>query len=266
MRGQVDARSVDAATHAQLLPRRRRQPPRLRRARRARPAEPDVVGQPHPGVRARARAARAGPRGERVHRGARQRRDRTTSASGSARRPRPSPLPRRSSPTPRPTASSQAYRAGDRRRPVAAGAAAADGVPDRRRQTAGRVLRRVPAAVARLDRADRQRSNSVIDATANAQRRRGAARHVWIYGGARGLRDAAHARAHLVRRRGPWSARCAGSPPPHARCRRRQLPQLVESLRTGGDVERRSQPTPHRGARRRTRSASSRRRSTTSRP
>ena len=84
----IDARHRDRSVGARVLPRRRRPPPRLRRARRARPRQRRRLGEPDSRVLARARAARARPRGERVHRGARRAARRRTSASGSARRPR----------------------------------------------------------------------------------------------------------------------------------------------------------------------------------
>ena len=83
---------------AQLLPRRRRATARLRRAGRSRPRERRRLRQPHPGVRARAGATRAGPRSERVHLGARRRRTERLQRVGRRAdhgRPLPRPLHQR---------------------------------------------------------------------------------------------------------------------------------------------------------------------------
>ena len=114
---------------------------------------------------------------------------------------------------------------------------------------------------AELDRAIGSVQN-VVARRGQRQLGRRPARHARLRRGRR-LRDAPHAAPHLVRVRVPSSARCAGSPRPAREMSQHQLPALVESLAH----RRRRQRHPADAAsrsRRRTRSASSPRRSTTS--
>ena len=142
-------------------------------------------------------------------------------------------LPRAVHQRPRPTASSPPTRDGDGDRRPSTPTRLAVGVPDR---TSRPRPSTTPTTRSR-PRSSTRRSHGVegvIDATAERAGVGRAARHADLRRPG-GVRHAADAPPHLVRV--PGDRRPAA--PPHRRARemsQRQLPALVESLRTGGDV------------------------------